>query len=556
MAAELFMSDIHGEYESFAHVLRSGCGAVERTIKDTFPEFSEKDKTTLLMFVCYPRTMTERHLRNGYALDKAEMALHAMLGMLMSRAEESTSAAAFRHALGQEGLPETTRHDELAEIDQETRIALLAHAIRNMSVNKVHLVGDIYDRGPAPDLIMDELARVVDYDIQWGNHDIVWMGAALGQPGCIAHVMRICSRYSNLPILTERYHMDLGPVEEFACRVYADDPCAAFGLKGNAVVTPEQRQVNVKIQKAMTMIQFKVEGQLIDENPGFGLADRKLLHHIDYERGTVVIDGVEHELLDKVFPTVDPADPYRLTDEEAEILAYLQKTFRECEQLQRHISLFLDHGGLYAISGNALMFHACVPLNPDGSLMEVELFGKTLKGKALFDEIDQHVRDAFEASDAAQAKLGQDLLWYLWLGAGSPLFGKDKMATFERYLVESKEAQAEHKNAFYKLQDDETAHDAIFKDFGMDPASSYLVCGHVPVKIKDGENPVRCKGRHFNIDGGFSEAYQPTTGIAGLTLVSDEDGLSLVEHQPFHRASAIEENRDIVSHIRKVIADK
>ncbi len=552
MPAELFMSDIHGEYESFAHVLRSGCGAVERTIAATFPEFSEEDQTTLLFFVCYPRTMTERHLRNGYALDKAEMALHALLGLLMSTSEEALSKAAFTHALEQEGLPNTTQHDQLADIDQETRIALLAHAIRNLSVGKVHLVGDIYDRGPAPDLIMDELARVVDGDIQWGNHDIVWMGAALGQPGCIGHVMRICSRYSNLPILTERYHMDLKPVEEFACKAYADDPCLAYGLKGNAELSPKQREINIKVQKAMAMIQFKVEGQLIDENPSFNLADRKLLHCIDYERGTVIIDGVEMELLDKEFPTVDPADPYKLTDEEAEILAYLQKTFRECEQLQRHIRLFLDRGSLYTISGNALMFHACVPLNPDGSLMKVDLFGQKLKGKALFDAVDQHVRDAFEATDPRLAKQGQDLLWYLWLGAGSPLFGKHKMATFERYLVESKAARAEEKNAFYKLQDDEAAHKAIFEDFGMDPEHSYLVCGHVPVKIKDGESPVRCGGKHFNIDGGFSEAYQPTTGIAGLTLVSDEEGLSLVSHEPFHRAKAIEANQNIVSHVQKL----
>lgn len=502
---ELFMSDIHGEYESFAHVLRTRAGQLERLIAATFPELSPEEATELLMFSCYPNeTTAEIKATQGVEADKALAVL----------AERKTT------------------------IDE---------ALARTSAPLVHIVGDIYDRGPAPDLIMDEIARLPKADIQWGNHDIVWMGAALGQPGCIAHVMRICSRYSNLPILTERYHMDLSPVEEFARKAYADDPCAAYGLKGSAVLTPEQEETNIKVQKAMAIIQYKVEGQLIDENPSFGLEDRKLLHHIDYERGVVTIDGIEHELTDKVFPTVDPSDPYRLTPGEEEVLAYLQKTFVECENLQRHIRMFLDQGGLYAISGNALMFHACVPLNPDGSLMEVNLFGESLKGKALFDSIDQHVRNAFSNTDPAKAKQGRDLLWYLWLGAGSPLFGKSKMATFERYVVESKEARAEEKNAFYRLQDDKAVHDLIFKDFGMNPETSYLACGHVPVKIKDGESPVRCEGRHFNIDGGFSEAYQPTTGIAGLTLIDQDGKLTIAEHQPFHRLSGIREKQDMVS---------
>lgn len=502
---ELFMSDIHGEYESFAHVLRTRAGELEHLIAQAFPDLGAADATELLMFCCYPDEKTAE-----------------VKNRLDAKADEALALLSERKAAV----------DKLLE---------------DSPAPTVHIVGDIYDRGPAPDLIMDEIARLPHADIQWGNHDIVWMGAALGQPGCIAHVMRICSRYSNLPILTERYHMDLTPVEEFACATYADDPCVAYGLKGSAALTPEQQFTNIRVQKAMAIIQYKVEGQLIEENPSFGLEDRKLLHHIDYERGMVTIDGVEHELTDRVFPTVDPADPYKLTEGEQGVLSYLQKTFVECEQLQRHIRMFLDQGGLYSISGNALMFHACVPLNPDGSLMEVNLFGESLSGKVLFDTIDQHVRNAFENTDPAKAKQGRDLLWYLWLGAGSPLFGKSKMATFERYVVESKQARAEEKNAFYRLQEDQEVHDRIFEDFGMNPETSYLVCGHVPVKIKDGESPVRCDGRHFNIDGGFSEAYQPTTGIAGLTLMDKNGKLSIIEHQPFHRLDGITGNKDMDS---------
>lgn len=550
---QLFMSDIHGEYESFAHVLRSGCGAMQKLIAHHFAELDEAERTELLMLACYPEEKAalvraeQGSLANAW-LDDAVNKLMELVYTRSAEVADEQRARLTQHAwtqLGFEGAPNPA--DPFEDLSQKERLSFVSKLLRNYCLGEVHLVGDIYDRGPAPDLIMDELASIPDGDIQWGNHDIVWMGAALGQPGCIGHVMRICSRYSNLPILTERYGMDLAPVEEFARKAYADDPCAAYGLKGSAELTEDQRYTNIKVQKAMAIIQYKVEGQLIDENPSFALEDRKLLHRIDYERGTVEIEGIEYELTDKVFPTVDPNDPYRLTPEEAEVLAYLQKTFLECEKLQQHIRLFLDRGGLYRIDGNALMFHACVPLNPDGSLMEVNLFGETLSGKALFDAVDAHVRDAFDSQDPILAKQGRDLLWYLWLGEGSPLFGKKKMATFERYVVDDKQAQAEPKNAFFSLFDDEAAHDTIFRDFGMDPEHSYLVCGHVPVKIKKGESPVRCNGRHFNIDGGFSEAYQPTTGIAGITLVDEGGHITLVEHQPFHRAQGLSANEDISS---------
>ena len=417
-----------------------------------------------------------------------------------------------------------------------------------------HLIGDVYDRGPAPDKIIDMLMDYPDADIQWGNHDVVWMGAALGQEGCIAHVVRNCARYGNLDILTNSYGIDLRPLASFALSTYADDPCEAFALKSNPGLSPADLEMNVKIQKAMAVIQFKVEAALIAENPSFGLDDRNLLHLIDRERGTVMVDGVEYELLDTTFPTVDWDDPYRLTEDEAAVIEQLCAAFTGSERLQRHMRFFLDRGSLYKIENGNLMLHACVPLADDGSLLEVTLFGKTYRGRALYDMVDASVRSAFSATDEAERKRGLDMLWYLWLGPGSPLFAKSKMATFELYLIADKAARKEVKNPFYSLLDDEAVVDGIFRDFGMDPATSRIICGHVPVKVKDGEDPVKAGGRVLCIDGGFSAAYQKTTGLAGFTLVSNAEGLFLDANEPLiSRDAAVEGTADIHAE-RRVLA--
>ena len=402
-------------------------------------------------------------------------------------------------------------------------VEALCLLIQRLAIERLHIVGDIYDRGPYPHIIMDALMEHHSLDIQWGNHDIVWMGASLGQRGCIAHVVRNCARYGNLSILEDAYGINILPLASFALEAYKDDPCVAFGLKGNPDLPPQELEMNVKIQKAMAIIQFKVEAQLIDENPGFGLEDRKLLDKIDYENGTVMLDGVAYELTDTVFPTVDPADPYRLTPEEEEVC-----------------------------NGN-LLFHACVPLNADGSLMETEVFGETYKGRALYDVMERYVRAAFDDADPELAKRGRDLLWYMWLGEGSPLFAKSKMATFELYLITEKEARKEVKNPFYSYLDDEHVMGGIFEDFGMDPETSRIVCGHVPVKVKDGEDPVKCGGRVLTIDGGFSKAYQPTTGIAGYTLISNSYGFVLAAHEPLESMRAAVVNELDIHSSRKVV---
>lgn len=570
---EFFASDIHGEYEAFSHTLRNGSGSIRLKIDDVFGDsLSENEKRSLATLIYYPREKMELVLSQ---VDDAEAWYAVTLQRLVAvckRAAQKYTRSRVRKALPKdfayiiEELMTENRHG----VDKQAYYAAIVDAvirtdrggalvealcllIQRLAIERLHIVGDIYDRGPYPHIIMDALMEHHSLDIQWGNHDIVWMGASLGQRGCIAHVVRNCARYGNLSILEDAYGINVLPLASFALEAYKDDPCVAFGLKGNPDLPPQELEMNVKIQKAMAIIQFKVEAQLIDENPGFGLEGRKLLDKIDYERGTVMLDGIEYELTDTVFPTVDPADPYRLTPEEEEVMQRLEQAFTGCEKLQRHMRFFLDAGSLYKICNGNLLFHACVPLNADGSLMETEVFGETYKGRALYDVMERYVRAAFDDANPELAKRGRDLLWYMWLGEGSPLFAKSKMATFELYLIAEKEARKEVKNSFYSYLDDERVMGGIFEDFGMDPETSRIVCGHVPVKVKDGEDPVKCGGRVLTIDGGFSKAYQPTTGIAGYTLISNSYGFVLAAHEPLESMRAAVVNELDIHSSRKVV---
>ena len=570
---EIFASDIHGEHEAFSHLLRNGSGSVRLKIDDAFGDvLTAQEKRDLATLVYYPRekmrldlaaapdedawvsTAAERlvalckQASGKYTRSKVRKALPAefayVLEELMTENNHAVDRAAYHRAII-DAVIRTGRGQAFVEA--------LCLLVQRLAVDHLHIVGDVYDRGPAPDAIMDTLAGYHCLDIQWGNHDIVWMGASLGQRGCIAHVVRNCARYGNLSILEDAYGINILPLASFAMDAYRDDPCVAFGLKGDPGLTEQQRELNVKIQKAMAIIQFKVEGQLIDENPGFGLDDRKLLHRIDHERGTVEVDGVTYALTDRVFPTVDPADPYRLTPEEEAVMQRLEQAFVGSEKLQRHMRLFLEAGSLYKVCNSNLLFHACVPLNADGSLKEADVFGVRYRGRELYDVLERSVRAAFFRTDAEERRSCRNLLWWLWLSPCSPLFAKSKMATFELYLIAEKEARKEVKNPFYALLDDPEAMAVIFEDFGMDPDASRIICGHVPVKAKDGEDPVKCGGRVLTIDGGFSRAYQPTTGIAGYTLISNSYGFVLAAHEPLESAeAAVERGLDIHSSRRVV----
>lgn len=563
----LYASDVHGEFAAFSHLVRSGAGAVRMAIKAALPDLLPAEQGLLHTLVCYPRRKVAAlqampEAADGTALATALERLAAVAAHAAGGADLSAESFALRQDLVPVlaqllVVPASQRADLVAQAIGQDGAADLADAlaaiVRRSCVACLHLVGDVYDRGPAPDAIMDELATYPNVDVQWGNHDVVWMGAALGQRGCIAHVVRNCARYGNLDILEDAYGIDLRPLTDFALKAYADDPCVAFGLKGNPALPPAELERNVKIQKAMAILQFKVEAALIDEYPEFGLEDRKLLHKIDHAAGTVDVGGTVFALTDRVFPTVDPADPYALTTEEEQVMTALEQAFANSQLLQRHMGFFLEHGSLYQISNGVLSLHACVPLNPDGTLMATNVFGQELAGKALYDCMQRYVYAAFDDPDPAMRKRGADMLWYLWLGPGSPLFAKSKMATFELYLVAEKEARKEVKNAFYSLLDDRAVMNRIFADFGMDPATSRLVCGHVPVKVKDGQDPVRCGGRVLCIDGGFSAAYQKTTGIAGMTLACGPDGLRLGMHQPLESTDdAIARDLDVASEFRTV----
>ena len=558
---ELFVSDVHGEYEEFSHILKNASGLLRKRIGTLFSEtLGEEERASLATLAYYPEEAAE-------SLDDDELrtALVHLAELCASLAKEHPTEEVLDSCPEPYGpivekilaaCGSETRMDLLLDAAFDTVTAqdltwALAVTIQSLAVAQVHIVGDVYDRGPSPDLIMDEIAEHPEIDIQWGNHDVVWMGAALGQRGCIAHVVRNCARYGNLSILSDAYGINILPLADFAAKAYRDDPCVAFKLKGDPGLSPEEYDLNVKIQKAMAIIQFKVEAQLIDENPSFGLEDRKLLHRINRKTNTVEVDGTEYALTDTVFPTVDWDDPYRLTDEEEAVMQSLVEAFVDCEKLQRHMALFLEKGSLYKIQNNTLMFHACVPLNDDGSLRETDIYGEKLKGRALFDAVDRYVRAAFDDADPEVQKKGADLLWYLWLGVGSPLFAKSKMATFELYLIAEKEARKEVKNAFYRLYEDEDVVNGIFEDFGMNAEKARIVCGHVPVKVKDGEDPVKCGGKVVVIDGGMSAAYRKTTGIAGFTLISNEDGVTLATHQPFAGTqAAIEEHAELESSFR------
>ena len=534
---EHFLTDIHGEYEAFAHVLKNGSGSVRRKIDDVFGNtMSSRDKQTLATLIYYPKEKMDR-------IKKTEKNMEDWYKITLYRLIEvcKRTASKYTRSKVRKALPPDfayvieeliTEKNDMTDKESyynaivstiirigraEKFIIAMSELIQRLTVDHLHIVGDIYDRGPGPHIIMDELMAYHSVDIQWGNHDVLWMGAAAGQRGCIANVIRICARYGNLDILEEGYGINLLPLATFAMNTYKDDPCECFKLKGNPDYNATEMLMDVKMHKAISVIQFKVESQIIKKNPGFKLEKRNLLHHINYEKGTIELDGKEYKLLDKNFPTIDPKKPYALTKEEEDIMERLERAFENCEKLQRHMHFLLNKGGLYKVYNGNLLYHGCVPLKEDGNLKSVRIFGRAYKGKGLYEVLESYVRKGFYAMDPKEKERGKDIMWYIWLSENSPLFGKDKMATFERY-------------------------------FGLESEDAHIINGHVPVKCKDGENPVKCGGKVLVIDGGFSKAYQKETGIAGYTLIYNSYGLILAAHKPFESTeAAIEKESDIHS---------
>ena len=576
---EHFITDVHGEYEAFSHVLKNGSGSVRRKINDVFGNtLSSRDKQSLATLIYYPKDKmaqvkkTESNMEDWYKIN-----LYRLIEV-SKRAASKYTRSKVRKALPKDFayvIEELiTERSEINDKESyyneiimtiirigraEEFIIAISSLIQRLVVDHLHIVGDIYDRGPGPHIIMDKLMNYHSLDIQWGNHDVVWMGAAAGQLACIANVIRICARYGNLDILEDGYGINLLPLATFALQVYGDDPCDCFKLKGSDNPNRAEMELNMRMHKAISIIQFKIEGQTIRRQPGFGLEDRALLHRIDYEKGTITLDGKEYKLLDTNFPTIDPKNPYQLSADEEDVMERLERAFTGCEKLQEHMHFLLSKGSLYKVYNNNLLYHGCVPLNEDGTLKEVTLFSKKFKGKSLYDALERYVRKGFFAVNKEDWENGKDIMWYIWLNPNSPLFGKDKMATFERYFLAEKETHTEVKNPYYQYIENEKVIASIMKEFGLDFESddTHIINGHVPVKRKNGESPVKCNGKVMVIDGGFSKAYQRETGIAGYTLIYNSYGLLLVAHEPFESTeSAIEKESDIHSEsmvIRRVV---
>lgn len=576
---EHFITDVHGEYEAFSHVLKNGSGSVRRKINDVFGNtLSTRDKQSLATLIYYPKDKiaqvkkTESNMEDWYKIN-----LYRLIEV-SKRAASKYTRSKVRKALPKDFayvIEELiTERSEINDKESyyneiimtiirigraEEFIIAISSLIQRLVVDHLHIVGDIYDRGPGPHIIMDKLMNYHSLDIQWGNHDVVWMGAAAGQLACIANVIRICARYGNLDILEDGYGINLLPLATFALQVYGDDPCDCFKLKGSDNPNRAEMELNMRMHKAISIIQFKIEGQTIRRQPGFGLEERALLHRIDYEKGTITLDGKEYKLLDTNFPTIDPKNPYQLSADEEDVMERLERAFTGCEKLQEHMHFLLSKGSLYKVYNNNLLYHGCVPLNEDGTLKEVTLFSKKFKGKSLYDALERYVRKGFFAVNKEDWENGKDIMWYIWLNPNSPLFGKDKMATFERYFLAEKETHTEVKNPYYQYIENEKVIASIMKEFGLDFESddTHIINGHVPVKRKNGESPVKCNGKVMVIDGGFSKAYQRETGIAGYTLIYNSYGLLLVAHEPFESTeSAIEKESDIHSEsmvIRRVV---
>lgn len=581
---EHFLTDIHGEYEAFAHVLKNGSGSVKRKVDEVFGNtLSSRDKRALATLIYYPREKmdqikkVEPNMKDWY-----KITLYRLIEVCKSTASKYTRSKV------RKALPDDFAYviEELITVRSELNdkefyynaivntiidigraekfIIALSELIQRLIIDHLHIVGDIFDRGPGPHSIMDKLMEYHAVDIQWGNHDVLWMGAAAGQRGCISNVIRICARYGNLDILEDGYGINLLPLATFAMNTYENDPCKCFQLKANLNRSVKELEMDVKMHKAIAIIQFKVEGQIIKNNPDYHLEDRNLLHHIDYEKGTIEINGKTYELLDTNFPTIDPKNPYVLTKEEEDVMERLEQAFLNCEKLQRHMAFLLNKGGLYKVYNNNLLYHGCVPLDEDGSLKSVTLYGKTYKGKSWYEVLESYVRKGFYAVDETEKERGKDIMWYIWLNENSPLFGKNKMATFERLFISDKETHEEVKNPYYRYLENEEVVDSILKEFGLEGDEIHIINGHVPVKAKKGESPIKCNGKVLVIDGGFSKAYQSQTGIAGYTLIYNSYGLLLVAHEPFESAEAavqkesdIHSERTVVERVvkRKLVAD-
>ena len=554
---EHFLADLHGADAAFKHVLKNASGNIRRKVTDIFQgrireskirelctliyypeqkielikasegELDEWYQITIMRLVAVCRDVSSKYTRSKVRKSLPEEFAYIIEELLHERTDDNDKADYVSGIVN--SIISTGRADDF--------IIAICHVIQRLAIDRLHILGDIYDRGSGAHIILDDLRKYHSWDIQWGNHDMLWMGACAGNNACICNVLRLSLRYANLATLEDGYGINLVPLATFAMETYKDDPCTEFipkVLTGNEIDEKTKRLI-AQMHKAISIIQFKKEAQIFKRRPEWQMEDRCLLDYIDYDRGVLKMDGKEYTMKSCLFPTIDPKDPCKLTEEENVLMEKLHHSFRVCEKLKKHCKMLLSHGCMYAIYNQNLLYHASIPLNADGSLKEVELFGgEKYKGKELMHNIGMMVRAAFESDTEKELRsFARDYFLYLWCGKDSPLFDKSKMATFERYFLTDRETYKEEKGAYFQLRNDADVCDRILDAFGVGGKNRHIINGHVPVHASKGENPIKAGGRLMVIDGGFSEAYHSETGIAGYTLIYHSRGFQLVQHEPF-----------------------
>lgn len=579
---EHFVSDLHGASSAFIHMIKNASGVIRRKLDDTYANtITEEEKRALCALVYYPderiRYVQQYGLKDEALPDEYVTMedwycrrIHQTLDLTRSVSVKYTRSKVrkmlpknFAYII-EELLYESSIERDRSRYFQaivdavistgcaEQLLIAISYLIHMLAIDTWHIVGDIFDRGPGAPKIMEVLSTVRDYDIQWGNHDIAWMGAFAGNWAMIATVLRVSIRYANIETLEEGYGINLLPLANFAMETYGGDPCTVFQTKDfeNNPRLTRSAQLMAKMHKAISIIQFKLEGQTILRHPEYQMGDRLFLDKIDYQTGVVTVAGKQYPITDRYLPTINPQDPYALSQEEQELMEQLARSFRKSEKMQRHLRLLYQHGSLYLVRNGFLLYHAAIPLNEDGSFMEVDVCGQKVKGKALMQRIDYVVRQAYFGQGKAKDD-ALDYMLYLWCGYGSPLYHKDKMSTFERYFIGVPELEYERKGAYYTLADQRDICEMILREFGLDPYTGRIVNGHIPVRTIKGETPERAEGKRFVIDGGFSKPYQEKTGISGYTLIYNSHGIQLVEHEKFESPEqAVLSGSDIHSRIQ------
>lgn len=563
---EHLLSDLHGESEAFLHIMKNGSGIIRRKIEDVFGnKMRQQEKNSLATLIYYPEEIlvsvqeTEKDIEDWW-----ETMLHRLVVVCREVSSKYTRSKVrkvlpkdFEYIIEellheQDNVPNKyDYYDGIIKTIIRTGqakpfIIAISELIQRLAIDRLHILGDIYDRGPGAHIIMDKLMSYHSLDIQWGNHDIGWLGSAAGSMVCIANTVRQCARYANFHILEDGYGINLMPLAQFAMATYGDTS-ESFKPKQSEKNTEGDFILAGKIQKAISIIQFKLEGQFILRHPEYLMEDRLLLSLIDYEKGLIRLQGKEYALLDTEFPTIDPFDPYRLTETENEVIQKLKRSFMQNDKLQKHMNLMLAKGSIYLAYNDNLLFHGCIPMDAQGEFQNMKFDGVDFKGKALLDKFERMVRESYEDRFNPESH-DTDIFWYLYTGEKSSLFGKKKITTFERYFVADAKTHVEEKNDYYKLINNQEICIKILEEFGLTSENAKIINGHVPVKVKKGESPIKAGGKLLVIDGGFSKAYQGVTGIAGYTLIYNSYGMILAAHEPFEsKENAIKDDKDIIS---------